>query len=714
MITPDVGVPTYDQLLWPAVSALRELGGSGTIAEIDERVFEQEGFTPEQRGQLHGDGPRTEIEYRLAWARTHLKMMGLVDNSSRGVWTLLEAGWSVDETDIPAMNLEVRRALSAARAKRTPTPAGVGADPADGVAEPAAVGREAVYAAARQVLERGFGTDDSVFTPGRAVWTRENAEDLAFRLERPPPDASGTFLEKLRAELAGARDEVVQLAAEILFLHYLPASDIKGSTKRVGLRGVLAAASRPVTLPAGLDAVLDEGFMRVGVAFKTYRAQQVTWLAQVVAHVKAQPQAVVRTALGDPWEFRALVDAVPTTTAAGQRRTLLRLAFPGVFLDSLRADHLRAIVDTFADEVDVLTGDDERDFAAIRAVLEAREGPINFLRPPWVQVWGRDASTAEPGAAAYRPGWLVRGANVFGRNLVPEWLRDGYCSITLPDYPRVEVGLSRNALAGIVRTVEPELSPAQEKTRVALLDRFLTRMKLGDLVVTVNESRVHVGVLAGEVTWVAGVEATPAHHWRAVHWLDLDTGALHRSDLSDTAQDRLSGQAVVVELGEVAREIADLVGLDEIDTAGAVDTTGPFIDAGADVIPAELAVADVVPRPTTVVVETPPLEDLPVPTVELAGRLLVDHDWLVETVELLRIESCPLPGSTPTSFVNVRFVSCCRYAASSRQKRSMRYQRSRSGVSIFVRCCLPLRFSMIAIISGAAMVLPNGLNQAKP
>jgi restriction system protein len=50
---------------------VREIGDSGTIGEIVEKVVESEGFTDEQQGVLHGDGPNTEIGYRLAWARTY-------------------------------------------------------------------------------------------------------------------------------------------------------------------------------------------------------------------------------------------------------------------------------------------------------------------------------------------------------------------------------------------------------------------------------------------------------------------------------------------------------------------------------------------------------------------------------------------------------------------------------------------------------------------
>ena len=85
-------VPSYADLLWPTVKALRALGGCGGISEIVEKAVELKGFTEEQQAVPHGDGPQSQIEYRLAWARSYLKGMGLLDNSARGVWTLTEKG----------------------------------------------------------------------------------------------------------------------------------------------------------------------------------------------------------------------------------------------------------------------------------------------------------------------------------------------------------------------------------------------------------------------------------------------------------------------------------------------------------------------------------------------------------------------------------------------------------------------------------------------
>lgn len=87
-----VDMPPYHELLWPALQAVLELGGSASISEIVETVIKREGFSDAQQAVLHHDGPGTELGYRLAWARTYLKGMGLLTNSSRGVWALTEDG----------------------------------------------------------------------------------------------------------------------------------------------------------------------------------------------------------------------------------------------------------------------------------------------------------------------------------------------------------------------------------------------------------------------------------------------------------------------------------------------------------------------------------------------------------------------------------------------------------------------------------------------
>ena len=83
-------VPTFDQLMVPLFQALRELGGSASIAEIDEKVGEMLQLPDEVLELPHNPekSNQTEFQYRLAWARTYLKQYGLIDNSVRGVWAI--------------------------------------------------------------------------------------------------------------------------------------------------------------------------------------------------------------------------------------------------------------------------------------------------------------------------------------------------------------------------------------------------------------------------------------------------------------------------------------------------------------------------------------------------------------------------------------------------------------------------------------------------
>ena len=86
-------------LLNPTLKAIRELGGSATVAEIAVRVIENINLRPDVAQIPHGDGRLTEVEYRLAWSRTYLKRYGLIDNAKRGVWSLTELGLRTESTN---------------------------------------------------------------------------------------------------------------------------------------------------------------------------------------------------------------------------------------------------------------------------------------------------------------------------------------------------------------------------------------------------------------------------------------------------------------------------------------------------------------------------------------------------------------------------------------------------------------------------------------
>ena len=82
-------VPTFDYMILPTLEALQTLGGSGSNQEIYEKVVELLNIPDHILEISHGSTSQSEVEYRLGWSRTYLKKYGLLENSSRGIWSLV-------------------------------------------------------------------------------------------------------------------------------------------------------------------------------------------------------------------------------------------------------------------------------------------------------------------------------------------------------------------------------------------------------------------------------------------------------------------------------------------------------------------------------------------------------------------------------------------------------------------------------------------------
>ncbi len=98
----------YDDLFNPTLKALQNLGGSGSIDEIEDQVANILKLSEKQVGEIHR-GNISKLRYRLAWARNYLKRFGLLENSSRGIWALTQRGLEVDKVD----QIEVKRKVVA-------------------------------------------------------------------------------------------------------------------------------------------------------------------------------------------------------------------------------------------------------------------------------------------------------------------------------------------------------------------------------------------------------------------------------------------------------------------------------------------------------------------------------------------------------------------------------------------------------------------------
>lgn len=93
-------VPNYGELITVTYAALKMLGGSGKNDEINKKAAEILGLPDDILEIPHlNSSSLSEVDYRLAWARTLLKKYGAIVNSARGVWSISSAFSDVAEVD---------------------------------------------------------------------------------------------------------------------------------------------------------------------------------------------------------------------------------------------------------------------------------------------------------------------------------------------------------------------------------------------------------------------------------------------------------------------------------------------------------------------------------------------------------------------------------------------------------------------------------------
>ncbi len=82
----------------PLLQALRDLGGSATPADARKKIIENEHLSDEMINETRGKSQVNKFENEVAFARNYLVGAGYIDNSVRGVWSLTEAGKTVELT----------------------------------------------------------------------------------------------------------------------------------------------------------------------------------------------------------------------------------------------------------------------------------------------------------------------------------------------------------------------------------------------------------------------------------------------------------------------------------------------------------------------------------------------------------------------------------------------------------------------------------------
>ena len=124
----EAGLPPDPELRWVTLQTMRRMPLPASNAEINEAVADALGLTEEQRAVMHKQNSetrhRTELAYRVGWARTALKVAGAIDNTGRAIWTLTTEGHHIRH-EVINQRFEAHLAERAARRKSNPRPARV-------------------------------------------------------------------------------------------------------------------------------------------------------------------------------------------------------------------------------------------------------------------------------------------------------------------------------------------------------------------------------------------------------------------------------------------------------------------------------------------------------------------------------------------------------------------------------------------------------------
>ena len=232
------------------------------------------------------------------------------------------------------------------------------------------------YAAAGRFVDRALRADDSLFAPGRPIWSLATIDKLHPVLVERPGAPGSSFEAWLRDQLAEADPETILLAAELLYVHLLPAVGIRPEVKRGQIRRVLGWAREPIAagIPPELDKALDAGVARAEQAFLAGRPFQLAFLLDAVRRWKQLPEDERARALADPWEFKRALFEMPIHFAYSQRELLLHIVHPDTFEAIMAREHKQQIAASFAHLVGAAGADVDRQLAQIRLGLEPQYG----------------------------------------------------------------------------------------------------------------------------------------------------------------------------------------------------------------------------------------------------------------------------------------------------------------------------------------------------
>lgn len=250
--------------------------------------------------------------------------------------------------------------------------------------------QEHIREAAALFVENGFQAGESVFAPGRVVWTSDCVAELVGVFVEEPDFQGASFVEKLKGQLANVSDNARLLMAELVCLQLLPISTLGASAKRKRVTDVLATMDRPVQIPDTIVKAFDGASFNPGTAMSTGIYDALVIIIRVVEAWVALSADEQEATLTDPLALRDFIYSAPGSSFPTQRNSLAYLIRPDFFGPLVSENHRLQIRDAFLGEIEESTGDVDLDLNRITLALQVKSGgPIHFYDEEYEQQWRR-------------------------------------------------------------------------------------------------------------------------------------------------------------------------------------------------------------------------------------------------------------------------------------------------------------------------------------
>jgi restriction system protein len=101
-----MAIPDFQSIMLPLMRCVEDKQEHSTSAEV-EALSKHFNLSPQERTELLPSGKQFTFSNRVHWAKAHLKMAGLLENTGRGLFRITERGKEVLAKNPAAINLKM-------------------------------------------------------------------------------------------------------------------------------------------------------------------------------------------------------------------------------------------------------------------------------------------------------------------------------------------------------------------------------------------------------------------------------------------------------------------------------------------------------------------------------------------------------------------------------------------------------------------------------